>query len=204
MPIVPDKYVDPKRRWWIRLREFFGRVMINNPISANLCCCCCNPDGYDDLQLLRQRDTAIRREMLLQPRYLGRDNSIQVAMDHARAEQYEMEIDTDPLLPRREVPAQFVPRFAAGVVLAVRERIGQRPPETPGNRELVEREALRLMREYHVKSVDIATHMPSIMRAYFLEHIHYHVATHESRMTRFERWAFRDRNRPQGLFAPVT
>lgn len=151
---------------------------------------------------MRERDELVRGELLMQPRYLGRESVIEIALDHAQAVDYDMRIDDGVGTYRSDRVLQCVPRFVASVVIAVRAKIGQRPATTEGNKELVEREALRLMREYRVKEVDIVGHLPLIVRAYFHEDIHYLLPTHEARMSRFERWAFRD-TRPSGVFTPV-
>jgi len=107
----------------------------------------------------------------------------------------------DPLpAPPRPVRSQravrIVPRFAAAVIAEMRCRLGQLNVGVPGTRLIVEREATRLMRNYNVRSVDAAAHLPLIVREYFLADVHYRVATHEARMTRFQRWMAGAREAP--------
>lgn len=96
----------------------------------------------------------------------------------------------------------FVPDFAASVVIEVRSRVGQLPANVPGNALVVEREALRLMRKYRVREVDAVAHLPSIIRNYFREDVHYRVSTSESRMTRFQRWLVGE-TQPPPAFTPL-
>jgi hypothetical protein len=91
------------------------------------------------------------------------------------------------LVPNPPV-VRAVPCFTAAVVTALRCKLGQRPGSTPGNKEVVEREALRLMRDYNVREIDRITHLPLIIRAYFNEDVHYRAATHASRMSKFQKW----------------
>lgn len=197
-PLVPPKHVGPKKMWWFqRFREWIGIA-----IQRNGCCqffCCCTTESYDDLIVMRRRDVAVRKELLMQPRYLGRADIVEVALDHTEAVGYHMRIDDDPNRVRVDNNAQFVPRFVASVTNAVRSKIGQRPIGTPGNVELVEREALRIMRDYRVKQTDVVGHLPYIIRCYFNEDVQFKLPTHEARMSRFERWFYRD-TRPSGVF----
>jgi hypothetical protein len=100
-------------------------------------------------------------------------------------------------------PLQFVPRFAASVVIELRSRLGQLPSSISGNQLIVEREALRLMRKYSVREVDAVAHLPSIISCYFNEDVHYRVETSHRRMSRFQRWLL-DLNDPQPMFTPLT
>lgn len=198
MPLVPPVHVGPRRAWWFqRFREWIGIRIQRNPVMQALCCC--TTESYEDLLIMRRRDAAVRKELLFQPRYLGREDIVEVALDHVERAGYHMRIDTDPDGVRVDNVAQFVPRFVASVTNAVRSKIGQRPMGTPGNAELVEREALRIMRDYRVKQTDIVGHLPYIVRCYFNEDVQYKLPTHEARMTRFERWFYRD-TRPSGVF----
>lgn len=96
----------------------------------------------------------------------------------------------------------FVPDFAASVVIEVRARVGQLPADVPGNKLIVEREALRLMRKYKVREVDSVAHLPSIIRNYFTNDIHYRVSTSQARMTRFQRWLMGEAS-PPPTFTPL-
>lgn len=86
-----------------------------------------------------------------------------------------------------------VPRFTAAVVVALRSKLGQLNSSVQGNELVLEREALRLMRDYNVREVDRVVHLPRIVAAYWCADVHYRVPTVESRMTRFQRWLL---NRP--------
>lgn len=86
-----------------------------------------------------------------------------------------------------------VPRFTAAVVVALRSKLGQLNPSVQGNELVLEREALRLMRDYNVREVHRVVHLPRIIAAYWSADVHYRVPTVESRMTRFQRWLL---NRP--------
>jgi len=94
-----------------------------------------------------------------------------------------------------------VPAFTAAVVTSLRCKLGQRPGSTPGNKEVVEREALRLMRDYNVREIDRITHLPLIIRAYFNEDVHYRAVTHASRMSKFQKWLL---GRPTPVMDDVT
>jgi len=100
-------------------------------------------------------------------------------------------------------PLKFVPRFSAAVIVELRSRLGQLPASIPGNKLIVEREALRLMRKYSVREVDAVCHLPSIISCYFNEDIHYRVETSVARMSRFQRWLL-DIDKPQPAFTPLT
>lgn len=115
---------------------------------------------------------------------------------------------TSPSVPNPTAPprrnyteARFVPRFVASVVVALRSRLGALKP-TEANKLVVEREAIRLMRLYNVRETDCASHLPAVLRNYFLNDVHYRVATSASRMTRFERW-LHGATRPQPSFEPL-
>lgn len=105
---------------------------------------------------------------------------------------------------RRDLRAvKFVPRFAASVVVELRSRLGQLPVSVPGNRLIVEREALRLMRKYKVREVDAVAHLPSIIGCYFAEDVHYRVETSRSRMSRFQRWLLNEKSIEEPVFGPL-
>lgn len=97
---------------------------------------------------------------------------------------------------------RVVPRFTAAVVVALRSRLGQMSAATPGVSIIVEREANRLMREYNVREVDAAAHLPRIVQCYFVADVHYHVPTSHARMTRLQRWLIGREPRPT-LTAPL-
>jgi hypothetical protein len=185
-PAVQDRHVRPDATFWRKVREGFANWFYTSPF-ANVFCCT-DPGDHWDMQLSRRREEATRVAMAMSSNYRGRESAIQVAMDSAAADGYPMEIDKSVDQPLVEVRALVVPKFTASVVVALRARLGQRPQGTVGNRELVEREALRLMREYNVREMDRATHLPLIIRTYFREDLHYRVPTHRSRMSRFHRW----------------
>lgn len=104
---------------------------------------------------------------------------------------------------RRELKQlKFVPRFSAAVIVELRTRLGQLSDSIPGNKLIVEREALRLMRKYSVREVDAACHLPSIISCYFSEDIHYRVETSVARMSRFQRWLM-DEESPKPSFTPL-
>lgn len=97
--------------------------------------------------------------------------------------------EPSPVAERRALTyVRAVPRFTAAVVVALRTRLGQMSATTPGAAIIVEREANRLMREYNVREVDAAAHLPRVLQAYFVADTHYRVPTSKSRMSRFQRW----------------
>lgn len=132
--------------------------------------------------------------------------ALQVAGE-AAVEQAPPDAGPEPAPPEEQGRADrrgvfFVPDFAASVVIEVRSRVGQLPANVPGNTLVVEREALRLMRKYKVREVDAVAHLPSIIRNYFREDVHYRVSTSESRMTRFQRWLVGE-TQPPPAFTPL-
>jgi hypothetical protein len=105
---------------------------------------------------------------------------------------------------RRSMRAvKFVPRFSASVVIELRSRLGQLGNEVPGNKLIIEREAVRLMRKYKVRETDAVAHLPSIIGCYFSEDIHYRVETSLGRMSRFQRWLMSEHLATPPTFGPL-
>lgn len=67
-----------------------------------------------------------------------------------------------------------VPRFVGHVVDALRIKLGMgaADPTVPGNRELVRREAAKIMRDWNVRHRDAAAHLLLVERAFFTEGVH--------------------------------
>lgn len=108
-----------------------------------------------------------------------------------------------PVARRGMRAVRFVPRFAASVVVELRSRLGQLGSEVPGNKLIIEREAIRLMRKYKVRETDAVAHLPSIIGCYFAEDIHYRVETSVGRMSRFQRWLASEQSLSTPTYGPL-
>lgn len=111
-------------------------------------------------------------------------------------------VEREVPLPTKMQQARIVPRFSAAVVVAVRARIGV-VSLSDANRLLVEREALRLMRDNNVREVDRSTHLPYVLDCYFSDTVHYDITSAPSRLPRLLRWVADLKLRPNpGLVPP--
>lgn len=211
--VAQDRHVQPKVKGWGRVKEWMLEIVYGNPWVS--CCFCTDKDTYDDMLMQRETDAAVRHCLMLSYEHASvvdvAHNPVELVMEDMYEQGYNMYNTTRgpnkqiapppgpaPALPEDLAPArhpievrraQRIPAFVAAVVIALRQKLGTQPASVPGNKLVVEREALKLMREYNVRAIDICTHMPAIMHNYFYADVHHRAYTHRSRMPRFMRWA---------------
>lgn len=206
---------------WDRFKRGFARVY-HESLFFNLLCCTV-PEDLLEFELDEQDRLAVRAALMQSLDYGGQKSIIAATMeDVAQHEGYEMRMDpparqvplqnsastalvlrtttSSPVAGPVMVPTpsgvqgvRSIPRFTAAVVVALRSKLGQLNPSIQGNELVLEREALRLMRDYNVREVDRAVHLPRVIAAYWSADVHYRVPTVQSRMSRFQRWLL---NRP--------
>lgn len=89
--------------WWRKLKEGVGNFWFTNSV-VNFCCCT-SPDTHYSLQLKRQQNQAVRRELLSSLSYYSSDSSIirEVAED-ARADGFDMLTDGPTMQTTARLP----------------------------------------------------------------------------------------------------
>lgn len=80
----------------------------------------------------------------------------------------------------KPTPVRVVPKFVAGVSLAIRAKIGT-VSNTPANHLIVENTYIRMCREHNVRDVDIIAHKDFVLNCVFTERLFSHVS--QSRRT---------------------
>ncbi|APG76529.1 hypothetical protein 1 [Hubei tombus-like virus 8] len=205
---------------WDSFKSGFAEMYYTSTFFNLLCCTV--PEDHLEFKLDQADRLAVRKALMQSLDYGAHKSIIAATMeDISEHEGYEMRMD--PPVKQVPVPSssstalivrnvnlqpqgavmlkpvkgvqgvRSIPRFTAAVVVALRGKLGQLNPSVQGNELVLEREALRMMRDYNVREVDRAVHLPRVMAAYWSADVHYRVPTVESRMSRFQRWLL---NRP--------
>jgi hypothetical protein len=116
------------------------------------------------------------------------DDPLKVVID-----EHQMAI-SHPVVCSRSI--EVVPRFTAEVVVVLRAKLGLGAMDrnVPGNVAVVRARAARIMRDYNVRSKDVALHLHYIERAFFEDETMFTVPTWRERIARksqFCKWAFK-------------